>query len=89
MSIEMSNLAWETKVKSSVMKCLLMALADHHNKDTGQCNPSLRRLAERTCMKKQTVVNNINNLIDAGLISKVKDPGDGGGRRSNNYILYL
>ena len=85
----MLTLAWETKVKNSVMKCLLAALADHHNKDTGQCNPSISRLAKCTCMNRQSVINNYRKLEEEGLISVEKDPGDGRGARSNKYTFHL
>jgi hypothetical protein len=89
MSKEMLNLAWETEVENHTMKLLLVALADHHNECTEQCNPSIRRLAKRMGVMRSTITNNTKKLIAAGLISKEKDPGDGSGARSNKYTFHL
>lgn len=89
MSKEMVQLAWEAEVATSAMKCILVALADHHNINSGQCNPSIKRLVNRTCMNKQAVINNIRKLVAIGLVSVKRDAGTGRGRRSNNYTLNL
>ena len=86
---EMLNLAWETEVETHTMKLLLVALADHHNEFSGECNPSITRLAIRMCVKRTTVINNYKKLEKEGLISVEKDPGDGRGAKSNKYTLHL
>ncbi len=85
----MLTLAWDTQVATPAMKCLLASLADHHNDNTDQCFPSIRRLAKRTSMSNRSVINNTKKLVQAGLISVQRDAGDGRGRKSNRYTFYL
>lgn len=89
MSIELLTLAWDTKVETVAMKCLLLSLADHHNAKTDLCFPSIKRLATKTSMTHQSVINNTIKLVNAGLITVQKDAGNGSGARSNKYILHL
>lgn len=89
MSNKMLTLAWDTEVATVAMKCLLLSLADHHNDKTNLCFPGITRLAKRTSMSRQSVINNTKKLEDAGLIAVQKDAGDGRGAKSNKYTLHL
>ena len=82
MSNEMLSLAWETEVASPAMKCVLVALADHHNEKTNLCFPSITRLSKRTSMTRQSVCNNIEKLEQAVLVSVERDGGDGRGDKT-------
>ena len=88
-SNEMLSLAWKTEVATSVMKCVLVALADIHNEKTNLCFPSITTLSRRTNMNRQSVINNIRKLEEAGLISVERNGGVGFGALSNRYTFQL
>jgi hypothetical protein len=64
-------------------KVLAWRLADHHNQNTGRCNPPLPTLAKGTGTSRSVVHENLNALRDAGLI----DWTSGNSSRSNSYVL--
>lgn len=64
-------------------KVLAWRLADHHNQNTGRCDPSLPVLAKGTGTSRSVVHDNLNALRDAGLI----DWTSGNSSRSNRYQL--
>lgn len=63
-------------------KLVLLSLADHHNAKTGQCNPSIARIADRTGLGRRTIVRALAGLGDADLVQKEKRTG-----KRSNYIL--
>jgi hypothetical protein len=81
-------MAWAASQKkiSSGEKLVLIMLADRHNNDTGQCNPSHQRLSEDCCMSEKTVRRCIDGLVAAGLVKKI-NVVEGGIKRTNQYIL--
>lgn len=89
MSHAMLSLAWETKVATHGMKIVLAVLADIHNERTNLCFPGITTLSRRTSMSRQSVVNNIRKLEQAGLISVERDGGNGAGARSNKYTFHI
>jgi len=53
---------------SATAKLLLAVLADHWNKNTGQCNPHEATLAEEIGVCRRTVIRALAELKTAGLI---------------------
>lgn len=84
----MSFLMMARAIKADIPDCyakwLLVVLADHANEDTGQCWPSLERLAERTQMNKATVARKLNWLEDNNLLVRER----GNSRRSTLYTIF-
>ena len=84
-------LIWAANVKGlkPSAKIVLIQLADFHNKETGQCNPSAQRLADECEMGRSTVFRHMTELEESGLLTRV-NRGDGkGGRSSSQYNLHL
>lgn len=59
----------------SSLRFVLRELADHHNKITGQCNPSVVRISEYTGLDRKTVMAALGELEKLGLVSSVKKQG--------------
>lgn len=84
-------LIWAANVKGlkPAAKIVLIQLADFHNKETGQCNPSAQRLADECEMGRATLFRHMTTLEEYGLITRhARGDGDGG-RGSNQYELHL
>jgi len=84
-------LIWAANVKGlkPAAKIVLIQLADFHNKETGQCNPSAQRLADECEMGRATLFRHMTTLEEYGLVTR-HARGDGkGGRESNQYELHL
>ena len=77
---------WQLNL-SSYEKMFLLALADNADNETGVCWPSTRDISTRCSMSERAVRDNINRLIDKGLLTKAIRSGDGSGRKSNVYTL--
>jgi hypothetical protein len=80
-------LIWAANVKGlkPAAKIVLIQLADFHNKETGQCNPSAKRLADECEMGRATLFRHMTTLEQCGLVTR-HARGDGG---SNQYELHL
>ncbi|MEO9782644.1 MAG: helix-turn-helix domain-containing protein [Sedimentitalea sp.] len=84
-------LIWAANVKGlkPAAKIVLIQLADFHNKETGQCNPSAQRLADECEMGRATLFRQMTTLVEDGLVTRhARGDGDGG-RGSNQYELHL
>ena len=84
-------LIWAANVKGlkPAAKIVLIQLADFHNKETGQCNPSAKRLADECEMGRATLFRHMTTLEEYGLVTRhARGDGDGG-RGSNQYELNL
>lgn len=84
-------LIWAANVKGlkPAAKIVLIQLADFHNKETGQCNPSAKRLADECEMGRATLFRHMTTLEQSGLVTRhARGDGDGG-RGSNQYELHL
>ena len=89
MSHYMTALAMKQPYLRPATKIVLYWLADHHNGETGDCYPSLSRLAKCCEMDKSAVHRHICTLTTKGLISVKRRRRDDGGFTSNYYILHL
>lgn len=89
MSHYMTALAMRQKDLKPGAKIVLYWLADHHNGETGQCNPSINRLAECCEMSRRSVENHISSLEASGLIEVQAQYRTRGGKAANSYTLRL
>ena len=89
MSHYMTALAMKQRGLKPATKIVLYWLADHHNGETGKCFPSINRLAELSEMSRRSVEGHLETLEQLGLISRVKQYRDTGGKTANSYILGL
>lgn len=65
---------------------VLKELADCHNQDTGQCNPSVAHIAEYTGLNRKTVMTALNELETRGAVTPFKKNGF---RTDYNINFYL
>lgn len=89
MSHYMTALAMKQVGLKPATKIVLYWLADHHNGETGQCNPSHKRLAKLCEMTDRSVRSHIEFLIKEGLLTKHEDHRNNGSQTSNGYSLHL
>jgi hypothetical protein len=84
-------LIWAANVKGlkPAAKIVLIQLADFHNKETGQCNPSAKRLADECEMGRATLFRHMTTLEQCGLVTRHARGNGDGGRGSNQYELHL
>jgi hypothetical protein len=85
MSIPAINWAWKQRVGKPSAKLVLAALADYASED-GKCWPSLRTLATRTELSRDTVLRAIRFLKSKNLIIVIRR-GTGKSALSNLYQL--
>ena len=83
MSARATFWAWEVDIPSSE-KLVLLCLADCHNADTGQCNPSVSYIAKKTSLDRKTVLKSLRSLNDREILSRAKVEGS-----SNQYFLSI
>ena len=89
MSHYMTALAMKQVGLKPATKIVLYWIADHHNGETGQCNPSISRLAKCCEMSRRSVEAHISTLEDKGLVSRRSMRRDQGGKTSNEYTLHI
>lgn len=87
MSARLIVKAMAARVGSPTRKIVLIKLADNAN-DAGDCWPSLQHIADDCEMTKRAVRNQINALIEMGLVSKKPRYHDNR-QCSNGYHLTL
>jgi len=89
MSLQAYVWAWAQKDVTTNEKMVLLALADRHNSDTGECWPSNRRLAEDTRLSEPSIKKITKALAERGLISKEERRTPSGRHTSNMYRLHI
>jgi hypothetical protein len=67
---------------------LLIVLADHHNRETGRCNPGYTRLAAETGFSRSYVIKLVQALKDRGELDYDGSSKGGAGNR-HNFTLTL
>lgn len=82
MGVKALNWAYSQQIKNPA-KAVLCALAYRENGKTGQCNPSISRIAQDTGLGKTAVKSAIRALSEIGAIEVVS----GSRTSSNSYIL--
>lgn len=89
MSHYMTALAMRQTGLKPAAKIVLYWLADHHNESTGDCFPSINRLAELCEMSRRSVENHLADLEAANLVERAQRYRETGGKTSNGYMLRL
>jgi DNA-binding transcriptional ArsR family regulator len=89
MSHYMTALAMKQKGLRPATKVVLYWIADHHNSETGDCFPSINRLAILCEMSRRSVETHITALEDQGLLKRISQYRDTGGKTANSYLLEL
>lgn len=84
------SMAWAVKqsTANSGQKLVLLMLADFANSETGQCNPSHAKLAERCCMSVASIKRHIDDLAESGFLEKQAVFRDNI-QKSNQYRLNI
>ena len=85
----MTALAMKQKGLRPATKVVLYWIADHHNSETGDCFPSINRLAILCEMSRRSVETHITALEDFGLLKRKAQYRDTGGKTTNSYLLEL
>lgn len=82
-------LAWAVRQKlGSTQKLVLIMLAERHNKDTGQCNPSLELLADDCGLSRRSVIDQIAKLQEVGYLT-VRHRAKDSVKLPSQYVLHL
>lgn len=82
-------LSWAVRQRlPSTQKLVLLMLAERHNKDSGQCNPSLELLAEDCGLSRRSVIDQIAKLQTAGYLT-VRHRANEGLRLPSQYVLHM
>ena len=89
MSHYMTALAMKQQGLRPATKVVLYWIADHHNSETGDCFPSINRLAVLCEMSRRSVETHITALEDQGLLKRISQYRDTGGKTANSYLLEL
>ena len=89
MSHYMTALAMRQGGLKPAEKIVLYWIADHHNETTGDCFPSIARLAQLADMSRRSVENQIAKLEALGLVKRHERHRETGGKTSNGYVLKL
>lgn len=76
MSRRATDWAWTTEAEHGA-RLVLLALAEHHNGETGQCNPNVARLMKYARLGKTAVVKAIAELEASGLVIVDRKTGCG------------
>ena len=85
----MTALAMKQQGLRPATKLVLYWIADHHNSETGDCFPSINRLAVLCEMSRRSVETQITALEDQGLLKRISQYRDTGGKTANSYLLEL
>ena len=85
----MTALAMKQQGIRPATKVVLYWIADHHNSETGDCFPSINRLAILCEMSRRSVETHITALEDLGLLKRKAQYRDTGGKTANSYLLEL
>jgi DNA-binding transcriptional ArsR family regulator len=85
----MTALAMKQQGLKPATKIVLYWLADHHNGETGKCFPSINRISELSEMSRRSVEGHLETLEKLGLIKRVNQFRETGGKSANSYILEL
>jgi DNA-binding transcriptional ArsR family regulator len=88
MSHRATGWAWEQPLPCHP-KMVLMVLADHHNSQSNQCNPRVKRIAEIAGLSESSTERALRVLQDQGLITIENNFREDGSKTSNTYLLNI
>src|SRR6056300_562528 len=72
MSIKRISAVFDMQIDDPVAKFILVILADHYNESTGECWPSIDRIATISGCSKSTVIRKLKWLETTGRITRQK-----------------
>ena len=88
--MSMIAVGWAMQQELGTMpKMALMVLAEHYNGETGQCNPSIKRIATMAGMAERTVERQLKDLVFKGYVKIEEHRREDGSRTSNQYNLLM
>ncbi len=87
MSVNATKWVWDLRGLPHTQKIVLLCIADHANKDGNNAFPGLRRLSDECGMGRRAVINNVQRLVDRGLLERIRPDERDGGPPSNLYSL--
>ena len=65
--MSIKSIAWAFDVDlPPTDKLVLITLCDHHNDETGRCDPSMQRIVKRAGVSKATALRALKRLSDKG-----------------------
>jgi hypothetical protein len=79
-----ARMAADRRLSASYFRALVAMLIGFHNAKTGQCNPSIRKIAKAAAVAKQTVIDAIGAAERLGYL-KPTAKSNGGRNRRNSY----
>ena len=86
MSHYMTALAMKQTNLKPATKIVLYWIADHHNGETGECFPSINRLAQLCEMSRRSVETHILTLEQEGLLERKAQYRETGGKTTLSLI---
>jgi len=86
MSWQAVEAVFENSRSKGNARLLLLTIAEHADKDTGECWPGIGRLMKRSGLSRATVCHHLDTLKKMGELKVLKK---GGGRLSNRYRIML
>ena len=89
MSFQARRWAKAQPIKMTDGKCVLIALADCLNSETGACFPSQATLAFEIGTTERTIREHLSRLEKAGYIKRNRRNRSNGSRTSDSYILMM
>jgi hypothetical protein len=87
MSFAATAVVWKASVKPAPKKLVLLALADCLNDDTGQLNPSMRKIAAMASCSKSQAQRHVHALVADGLVTVVANSAGGRPGATPRYAL--
>ena len=85
---DLNNAIWELEGLSGIQKAVALAIAHHKNQNTGQCNPSIERLAKVSGFSDSTIKRALVVLKARGII-RIKSGGLRGDYRiPSTYVFF-
>lgn len=78
-----------TEDLKALEKFILIVLSDYGNEQGEDIYPSLSTLAEKTCMTRRSVINNLKSLEEKGYIGKFKGGVVDGKNVTNRYFINM
>lgn len=89
MSVQAVAWAMRQKTGSPTRKAVLIALADRHHRDTGECYPSVALMAEDTELSDRSVRTALEQLVEGGYITRARKRRKDGSLGTYEYELLM
>jgi hypothetical protein len=87
MSIKQMTRVFNDDTLKPTKKLIMLAISDSAN-DSGVAFPSWNTIAQKTGLSRQSLQDNLKQLVDDGYLFKKNRSRKKGGRSSNKYLIY-